>query len=536
MISHVYNGTAVAADVVFLDSAKGIHESAELGYVSQIEIVVDDPSNTLAYVGHKSWDIQEDAEAANNQSMWYGFVGQRQILHTYGGHLNPTGRIWAITLVHCNTLLQRRLLTAAEGASRPAETVAARLTWLLTTNGLSGIVSDYGNVQSSSVALDAVDYTNRYASDVMQELALRSGYTYYIRRREASADFELFFFQPMSAGYDAGAIDVSNDKADVADPPTTTFAPSADVKQTISPDRVASTVAVPTADTTAYATDAAVASAFAAIDLVNPDNEITDPAKAETLAARLLAAHATEEEVVSFTIRVPKAKVNDLRAGQIMMIRATHFDETNYSWSAAGGVRCRVRSRAVSVPDNQTQDYYDIKIEAAPTNQAVASTVARLYGPNDNNIPGGLSGSFVVNFDGDGEDGSPPGGCSTETKNGPLSYLGAVAERTGIGADGSGTPTIACHGTISGVGDGNVTLTAQVRVNGTAVITDSQSTSGGLRALAWTWDMSDTVSLEDGDVIDVLFTLSGSISIFVIPAGVGDCANMLRVSGSMVPA
>ena len=116
-----------------------------------------------------------------------------------------------------------------------------------------------------------------------------------------------------------------------------------------------------------------------------------------------------------------------------------------------------------------------------------------------------------MNFDGDGDTGTPPGGCSLEPLTGNFAYVGSAGERTGIKCLGSGTVRIQCHATCAGADSGAVVLTAYVLVNGVAVGSDTQSTDGGLRAINWTWDIdvSDVAVVAD-DVIECHFARTAS--------------------------
>ena len=72
-------------------------------------------------------------------------------------------------------------------------------------------------------------------------------------------------------------------------------------------------------------TDAATGTAFAQIDLVAPTANVTSPTTATALATRLQAQHASEEETVRDVIRVGAANLNDVKHGQLINARYSHF-------------------------------------------------------------------------------------------------------------------------------------------------------------------------------------------------------------------
>lgn len=522
-LKHYYDGNLVTTGVQLV-SEKGIASAADLFNPEIIQVVVDDPTASRTFAPFKSWRIVEDAAPSGNQTVWYGFVGRQAIRREGDGVLYPAGRAWHLTLNEAQTLAARRLLRESEGAKRPAETVSTRLTWLLTTAGFSGIIVDHGNVVASSVALEEASLVNQYGTEVLQELALRAGFNAYARYREASSDLELFFYDPLTAATrDLASISLSNNPSGIN--LSTVFPLSADAEWQGIPDRIAATVAVPTPDTTFYATSAATEAAYAAIDQIAPDGEVKDAASAADLGSHLLNQHSTQEEEWRTRVRVPADTVNAVHPGQAISVTATHVP------GYTSGRVCRVQQRSVSRPPNLTQDEYDLDLVLYPMLETTA-TVAQISAPQSSQYTDG--GLFDVHFDHDGD--NPRSGCSAIPLTGLASYQGASGERTGIVMDGSGNVDVNFHGTIGGSSiGGSYTFDFYVYLNGTQIGHETYADPDtGVHAFAHTWDIDVNVDVVQGDVISGKAAVTPEPPIFVIPGGVGDCESQLYVSGGLV--
>lgn len=532
-VTHHYNGGAALtapASVQLDKETVGFGSRAYLGNPEQITLIVDDHAEALSFAHHKSWKIAESAATLGNREIFYGFISEIAIHEGEGTSFFPVGgRACELTIVEAQTWIVRRLLRHEDTLTeRPEETVSARIAWLLTTVGFSGTVVDDGGVVPCSTLVPAKNYEDLNGQDVLQDCAAVTGWNYFIRRREADDDFELFFRDDLTNTLmDVSTFAISSDGDDDN---VTIWAPLGKARLTLSGQRIASGLSVPYDGGSVYGENATTASTYASIDQVADAYDLKDQAAAEDLRDHLLRQHNTPEGVVRVVVRLPAANVNDARQGQLITAKFPRLP----GWSDF--TPCRVQMRNVRRPESLTQAWYDVAYELVPlvATQAVES---QLQAPGDDNYVGGSLFDIVYAHDGD----DPASGCSAVPITDLQAYQGSAGARTGLVMNGSGAVTIHNEGTLSGsTAGGNHTFDAYIYVNDTevahATYTDVDPMTGGdpdARALSWTWDHSVTVDVVRGDVVRTKFRVAPAPAILVIPAGVGSCSNELRVTGNL---
>jgi hypothetical protein len=396
-------------------------------------------------------------------------------------------------------------------------------------------------VETSSDVMDAHEYHGQNGGDVLRDIATQSGFNFFLRYRESSNDIEMVFRNDQTSGAEdvSATFSISNALADTSESgPIWYTNPDAEGDQI--PDRVASGYQVSyEGGGDVYATDSAIATAFASIDLVAPSRFIKNAPTALAYAEDLLERFDTEEEYIRnvWVEKLPAANLNDVKVGQLITAKFTHgpgWESFRY---------CRVVRKLFARPQNTAEEFWRLGLELQPPGPladgfgAHVSNV-RLYGPNDNNKPVGNNGTFLINWDSNGDGvGSTPGGCGPSDQAGLLDYLGPSEEWTGVQSTGWGTITVTSRGSFSGATlGGPVTLTARLLKNGAAVATTSTVIllSG---AVQWEWLMSDiSVSVVPGDELQTNVTVAGmgGGDPLVIPAGTGDCIEMLWARGTLV--
>jgi hypothetical protein len=535
MLVHTYNGVDLTDAVETEAETTGFATSAKLGQSESIQVVVDDPEGVRSFTGHKVWLVRETECDAGNQVIWAGYVARKAV--TRGSYKTGAGRQWNLSLVEANTYLVRRILRPeTTNPKRPSETVSARVAWVLTAPGMSGVVLNDGLVMGSSVLMDEHDYTDQTAADVLRECAIECGYNFFIRYREATEDFELAFVSGTSS-LDISTLRVSNDPADVdvdgsgeQTGPTWYANPEASIEQ--DPERVVSGVSVRYPSGTVYETEPDTATAFAEIDLVSPSGFVKSATAARALGQRLLAQHSTEEEIVTnLVLTVPAANVNDILAGQLMQAKFVHGP----NWEAFRSARAP--RKVLKRPPNLSEEKYLLELELQPPPEGTVpifpiASEATLHSPNDNSLPNPGNecppGTYRIEWD------NTKVGCTPAAEGGNVSWVGSPGAYTGMQADGAGSVLIDSKGTVSGVGGGTITFTAYLYKNGTPIADVSQTTTGGIRFLGWTWAFVDEpTDVVDGDIIETWLQVSAECNILVIPAGTGDCANVFAVTGDL---
>lgn len=532
---HYYDGSLLVppTTVQLADERNGFTARAFGAQGVTITLAVDDPVGALAFEPFKTWRVKETVAPVGSQIIWAGFVKDRRISRRIGEQVFPTGtgRRWEVDIEECNAFIRRRLLLPTDGANREAETIDARIAWLLTTVGFTGgLIVDGGLIASSTLTMDPMDYTAATGDEVLNGCAVRCGFVPYIRYREGSDDYELIFLDFHTSVLDASGLQISNDPADVDY--VTTWPPNPGAILVQSAQRRASGMGMPYPGGFAYEQRGATQAVIGDVDLLTPAADVKTQVTAIATLDRLLEQQEFDEELVrGLTILVDAAHVNDARHGQLIGGKFIHFPTTNRDWTTMQS--CRVLSRTVRRPDNQTPEKYQVDLELAPvTPLELVASLAQLQRPNKTNFVVHGTSPFLIDYDNDGD--HPGLGCSGLERYGNLSYAGPLAERTGIQADGTGTVTVRAVGDMLGAcGGGTITLYIYIYLNGSQIAYRSQTTTGGARVLSFSWDFSLSVPVVPGDQIETWFQVPDIGDNFSIPAGVGNCAHQLLVTGDL---
>ena len=477
-LQHYYNGTILTGTAVLVEDERGFSARATIGQVDTSSIYIEDPTATLDFVPYKSWTIREDACAIGSQVVWHGYVGDTTISRLGGvGQFRTTvGRRWTIELIEDNGWPSRRVITATSG-NRPSETVSARITWVLTVTGMTGIIFDHGLIETSSTVMDAVDYRNRTSKDVLDDCALLSGYNWFVRYREASNDIELIF-QSTTSTADPTTLKISNVNAEIN--LVTVWPPNPAAEQRFGASRIASGILLPYSGGTDYNQDAATAAAFGAVDQTAPTSAVKTKTAARAQITRLLAQHNEQDESIeNVVLTLPAARLNDVRHGQLITsAKFGHFKGT-----AATGTYARVKSKSFGRPSEITQDWYDVGLSLSPYPAPAAlfrallhhesgfySAPTPLYNPD---------GSEVVTWTSDGD--TPEAGWSGEPSSGYASGVAATGSGSawrGIRVTRWSVVRIDHTGGFGGVANTGATVTVAIRRSGTVISTQTQTYGG----------------------------------------------------------
>ncbi len=370
--NRVTTAAGVQPDTITARQNVAFSSSAEEGSVAQSQLIVDDTSNALNYVGLRRVYAYETRAQAHNQIVFNGYLAERTIgrqpAEGQDSDEEVLGRRWSLSLADTNSLMSRRLITGSDG-NRPAETDIARIQWLLDSNDkyLSNPHDTWANPSpfidtSGAVAMDAADLRGQTAFDVLNDCAQRSGKNWFAQYYEAAdtvpptnaGSIALHYYTAEST-YNTSTLRLSNVNGDADN--LTTFAVLPDAILTRDPSRVYSGMYVQYDGGELYQQSTTVENLFQRRDAAVSNPNIKTAAKASALATRYLADAATEDDRITCRFIVPAAKVNDLREGQRLQARFSHFS----GYSSYSYMRC-LRRTVTQYGD----DHYEIAVELSP--------------------------------------------------------------------------------------------------------------------------------------------------------------------------
>jgi len=343
-----YNSATDVADVVTVRQGASFSAAAEEGAVATSQIIVDDPDNSLNYVGLRRLYAYETTAPAHNQMVYNGYLQDRTIgrqpAEGPDDDEEVMGRRWALNVADTNSLLSRRLITGADG-DRPAETDIARIQWLLDSNDsyLSNPHDTWENPSpyidtGDPVDMDAADLRGQTAFDVLNDCAQRSGKFWFATYYEANdsvpptnnGSIALFYAFDYSTLY-SSTLRLTNVRADVDN--ATTFAVLPDASLSRDPTRAYSGVYLTYDGGSLYAQSTNVANLFQQRDAAVSNVNIKTAAKATALATRYLGDASSEDDRISARFVVPKQHVNLLREGQRFEAKFSHLPGlSSYTW------------------------------------------------------------------------------------------------------------------------------------------------------------------------------------------------------------
>ncbi len=396
-------------DVVRL-GALSVTEYAEHLQSATSTIVLDDPGASIGHAGDhirglQRFDIIEDDEDTDNQRVWFGYIGQRE--YRRGDTDRPSLRTGAsrqitLSLVDLNCIPGFAMFPNDDTtANRSAETVDARMAWLLATPHFVGNVYDEGLIESSTTMMSAADYRGQTAANVIGDMEIAAGFGWnaWMYFDEPTQHHALGFLNANTSELYESTLRISNlwsdvDTGTVATFETgTTFAPASDATLTRDPGEVVSRLYLAWDEGTVYRQRAATEDVFGRRDLAAPNTNVRTQAKAIAIADDFLVQHSTEADNISVKIEVPTSKVNHIKAGQRLEVKFTHLPGyESFTW-------CRVIRRTVI--QEQATDRYILDLDLSPQETApTPDTCVGLYDPTPDGIYyplGGNNGTSIAN-------------------------------------------------------------------------------------------------------------------------------------------
>lgn len=367
-VTYTIDGSTIAT--VRSDSVELV-ESADAGQTGTGRLTIDDAAGNIDTVGHKDVSVTEDDCSA--PLLQAGFVGHRSIRR--GTYRTTTSRFIEVEVRDLNDLLGRRVIQKSDGKRGP-EKMSVRLTWLLGSDYLSGLVADNGFVDYPAIDMDRNDYTNSRPGDVLADMATQGeGRNFFVYADPATGAPSLWFRDSATSTDFSSTLQISNDLADVD--MTTTF-PASQTEMSLErdPDVVFSRAAVPYARGTQYEVKAATESAFVERDGVAPTSSIKTAAKASKIARRFLNDHDHEADTVTDTIIVPSSKSGLIHAGMRLQAKYTHTVPEGYSsftWYRVLERRLSHIGSPGGIPEAPGEPLYKLALRMVPQEASAVS-------------------------------------------------------------------------------------------------------------------------------------------------------------------
>lgn len=357
-VTYTVDGNTVST--VRIESVELV-DTAENGNVGVSRFTIDDTAGTLATVGHKTITVEEDDCATTLTAK--GFVGTRTI--TRGTHKTLAGRDIQVEMRDLNELLNRRIFHVT--GNRPRESIGDRLTWILGSSHLSGLVADNGFVDYPSTMMDKNDYRTMKPGDVLADCATRLNYNYFVYPDPTTGDPSLWFDDSNTSTNYSSSLRISNVLSDIDW--TTTFPVSPRATLSRSPDSVYAGVLLSYEGGRVWRHRAATASAFVERDTVGPSSSVKRRARAIDQADKYLQIHRTEEDIIEDTILVTSSKVNLLKAGMRVQVRYSHMAPEGYSsftWFRVLERRVRHVISPGGIPEAPDEPLYELGLRLSP--------------------------------------------------------------------------------------------------------------------------------------------------------------------------
>ncbi len=324
MRSFLYDG---ATELVTTSpiSSFSFTQSAYRGEVGDGGFDFDDLASASDIVGLKPF-VMEESDSSPSRVLT-AYIADRTLGRGPSNAVDGN-RQWGVNVVDENTFLDDILLRNSDSPNRPAETVSARVAWLMTTAAMAG-VSDAGVLTTSTVMMDAADYTRQHPRDVLDQCAEISGDNFYLR--DDGAGSVAWFYDSTSSSIDLAAGSISNVLSEISDPDSlgaTIFAPAWKEEPVLNrdPSRVYSEVSV------GYDSGASVGvnngtteSTFRRREIAVDDSAALTASVATAFGNQYLAQASTEEDTLECPLNLPSTKLGLYRPGQRVNTNFTHL-------------------------------------------------------------------------------------------------------------------------------------------------------------------------------------------------------------------
>lgn len=391
-------------EAIRLGEAPGWQEMAEHLQSGSCDIVIDDPDADVgnagdAILGNQRFIVVETA--CSDSRTYDGIIGIRE----YGrgesdrnSLILGASRQITVELHDLNAITSSRVIPQTNrNAIRPAETVDARMAWVMSSTYMTH-VHDNGLIASNTTQMSAADYRGQRIVNVINdcEMAAGFGWNAFVYWDDAAQQASLFFDNANTSTAYSSTLQLSNVYADVddfTDAGAITFAPF-DARLRRDPTDLGDSVYMPYRNGTVFRTRAATQATYGQKDIIAPNSNVGSRARAEAIADGFLFQHRTEEDRITCTVELPPSKVNLIRAGHRIQCKFSHLPGyEDWTW-----MRVLMRAPGNARP---TDDRYTVQLELSPQEQGCSETPALVqtqyaYGVD---TPGGAQWERTFTFD-----------------------------------------------------------------------------------------------------------------------------------------
>ncbi len=331
--------------IVNRENPAEMQENAEERSVGTWELEIEDNGVLDLHAQRTFYVLEYDAP---DPVVWVGQTGDKH--SSREEWRDTTERVYKLQLDDLNTLLERRVVKNGDNADRGAETDVHRMRWLWSLGYIG--TTDAWISTASPVDMDAVDYTGRMASEVIEDCMGQSGKNCFMFRDPDTTIFSVFYGDSSSTNAVLTSdLRISNVLSDVDS--ETTWAASHDSTLEEGASRLYSGIFANYDGGTVYRESLDTVNNFSHRDVVLSWPDVKTSAKANARAQRYLNTVNDEEDIITTSIVTDREHVNDAHAGYRIQARFSHFPNyaDNFTWM-------RILNRAVTV---MSPDKYLIK-------------------------------------------------------------------------------------------------------------------------------------------------------------------------------
>ena len=345
---------------------EGLPASAWFGEPMTAGIVIDDTNGDIDVPMWSTFTVDE-TDDVGKERIFSGWIRDRRISRG-PSYKSGVARQWAIDITDIQALFSFDCFRA-KSAQRGEESDIARITFALSARPLvyTPIVDNGRFNTANPINLGPGDYVLQYPVEMFQSITAQCSKNFYAYWDDTAAEIS-FHYDELGAGPAAG-IAISNVIADVDN--VTTFFPFVDAEQHRDPDRVYTDEMLTWLGGTVTGLNQATVDALSPTEfspvefhrtLVRSTSRIGKLATAEAQVIRDLDFHAEEDVLLSVTLRLPSAVVNECHAGDVITSTFTHIPGHETPTDM-------VIVRRIVVPVDGRTDMYDVHLEL--TNQGI---------------------------------------------------------------------------------------------------------------------------------------------------------------------
>lgn len=296
-----------------------------------------------------------DESAASPTRMFTGYTSVRGLTRGTLGKVS-TVRQWDVTILDLNTILDDEVFQVSS-ANRPEETDYARVTWALSTPALLNSLGVAAGVvpNTNTVTMEAKNYRGEGARSVFEDCAAASNKNYFIY--DYGSGHKLYYDLATGTSL-TSSLTLSSVLADVDN--STCFA-IGDPKLDLDATGIYSAVDFYYEGGHVYVNDGGIESAYRKREVAIRDSTVKSSTVATARANAYLDATSVEKRTFTCSVLLPKAQVNDIRAGQRIQVKVPHLGISAFTYM-------RISRREVTFEGENYRLKFEFAEDVLPSN------------------------------------------------------------------------------------------------------------------------------------------------------------------------